>query len=183
MAARAEAVEATRHAILDALVDLSAERLFAEITLADVADRAGVSVQTVLRQFGSKVGLQEATARYMTGVIAAERRPTDGTIDGAIEALVKHYERRGDMVLMLLAQERSDPHAAEATRTGRQVHRQWVRDTLAHGAGDELLDLLVVATDLYAWKLLRRDRGLSPAETKTRIKQLVTAVLATTGKE
>ena len=43
---------------------------------------------------------------------------------------------------------------------------------------DELVDLLVVATDVYAWKLLRRDRGLSRQDTENRISSLVRAVLA-----
>jgi hypothetical protein len=43
---------------------------------------------------------------------------------------------------------------------------------------DELVDLLVVATDVYAWKLLRRDRGLSRHDCENRIAGLVRAVLA-----
>ena len=46
MTARAEAVEATRSAILEAAVKLSQERLIAQIGLDDIAARAGVSVQT-----------------------------------------------------------------------------------------------------------------------------------------
>ena len=57
MGARAQAVEETRRRILDALIALAGERPFAEITLDTVAERAGVSVQTVLRQFGSRDGL------------------------------------------------------------------------------------------------------------------------------
>jgi hypothetical protein len=35
------------------------------------------------------------------------------------------------------------------------------------------VDLLVVATDVYAWKLLRRDRGLSRNQTTERVRRLV----------
>ena len=41
-----------------------------------------------------------------------------------------------------------------------------------------LVDLLVVATDVYTWKLLRRDRRLSVARTRERMEALVRAVLA-----
>ena len=57
MGARAQAVDATRRRIMDALIALAGERPFAEVTLDAVAERAGVSVQTVLRQFGSRDGL------------------------------------------------------------------------------------------------------------------------------
>jgi hypothetical protein len=40
-----------------------------------------------------------------------------------------------------------------------------------------LLDLLVVATDVYTWKLLRRDRGLTRAATEARMLRLVEALL------
>ena len=57
MGARAQAVDATRRRIMDALIALAGERPFAEVTLDTIAERAGVSVQTVLRQFGSRDGL------------------------------------------------------------------------------------------------------------------------------
>jgi hypothetical protein len=58
-----------------------------------------------------------------------------------------------------------------------------VQDTVAPllpagGAAEEVVDLLVVATDVCAWKLLRRDRGLSAARTRARLESLVRAVLA-----
>ena len=41
-----------------------------------------------------------------------------------------------------------------------------------------MVDLLVVATDVYTWKLLRRDRRLSVRRTCERMESLVRAVLA-----
>jgi predicted acylesterase/phospholipase RssA len=43
---------------------------------------------------------------------------------------------------------------------------------------DVALDLLVVATDVYTWKLLRLDRGHSRAATERLMRTLVEAVLA-----
>ena len=40
-----------------------------------------------------------------------------------------------------------------------------------------LTDLLVVATDVYTWKLLRRDRKLSQAQVERRLLRLVAAIL------
>ena len=45
--------------------------------------------------------------------------------------------------------------------------------------GDEaLLDLLVVATDVYTWKLLRLDRGLGARATRAAMVELCEAVAA-----
>lgn len=183
MTARARAVEQTRDAVLDAVIALHAEHLASDISLADVAARAGVSVQTVLRHFGSRENLVEAALRRASADVEDERRVAPGDVEAAVRAVVEHYERRGDGVLLLLAQEGSEPFAARATGHGRAVHRRWVADSFGPlvppaPRREECLDLLVVATDVYTWKLLRRDRGLSTARTRARMEVLVRAVLA-----
>jgi hypothetical protein len=45
------------------------------------------------------------------------------------------------------------------------------------GPRDPLIDLLVVATDVYTWKLLRLDRGYSRARTEHLINRMATALL------
>lgn len=193
MRARAAAVQETRRRILQATLDLAAERLFADISLDAVATGAGVSVQTVLRQFGSRAALIEATIEYGTRLVAEERRAPAGDLDEAVRLLVEHYERRGEASLLLLAQESADAAARAAVEQGRSLHRTWVAesfapmlDGLAPAGRRESLDLLAVATDVYTWKQLRRDQGLSRALTEARITTLVAAVLgalATTGSE
>jgi AcrR family transcriptional regulator len=160
MGARAQAVDATRRRIMDALIALAGERPFAEVTLDTIAERAGVSVQTVLRQFGSRDGLF-AEAMDAAMVDAEDERRT----------------------LLMLAQEGHDDVARKATDRGKAMHRDWVREAFAPVTDDEaLLDLLVVATDVYTWKLLRIDRGHSRAVTERRLHDLVDAVL-TAGSE
>ncbi|HEX5827984.1 MAG TPA: TetR/AcrR family transcriptional regulator [Candidatus Limnocylindrales bacterium] len=183
MTARAEAVAETRERIVAAAVALHLERLASEISLADVAGRAGVSVQTVLRHFGSREGLTTAAEAWATSEIERERRSAPGDVSAALRALVEHYERRGDGVLLLLAQEPFEPFAARATGQGRTMHRRWVEEVfgplLPEGRRAEaIVDLLVVATDVYTWKLLRRDRRLSARVTSERMEALVRAVLA-----
>jgi AcrR family transcriptional regulator len=181
MGARAQAVEQTRQRILEATAELAESRRIAAISLEDVAAAAGVSVQTVLRQFGTKAGLFEATRAYVQDAVAAEREVPAGDVDTAVRVVVDHYESRGASVLLLLAQEAEDPQVRAITDRGRQLHRRWVEDVFAgQRPGDALVDLLAVATDVYTWKLLRLDRGLSRAQTEDRIKTLVRAVLATT---
>ena len=184
MRARADAVGARRTAIVHALIDLAMEKLTIDITLDDVAERAGVSTRTILRHFGDRENLLDAAVRTGTALIQAEREPAADDPRESIRKLVDHYERRGGFVLRLLAQE-DDPRIGTITANGRRVHREWVATAFgrwmpAHPTDRErCIDLLVVATDVYTWKLLRRDRRLSQAKTESRIRDLVTAVLGT----
>jgi AcrR family transcriptional regulator len=62
MGARAEAAAARGERILDAAEAAFDELPFDEITLAVIAERAGVSAQTIIRRFGGKEGLFLATS-------------------------------------------------------------------------------------------------------------------------
>jgi AcrR family transcriptional regulator len=190
MTARADAAAQTRRRIVRAAFELSHEKLSLEIVLADVAERAGVSVQTVLRHFGSRDGLFEAVAAFAREEVAEERAAPVGDIAAAVEVIFDHYEARGDMVLRLLGQEFSDERVRMVTEQGRRMHREWVGQVFAPQLGDRaeadrdaLTDLLVVATDVYTWKLLRRDRRLDRGQAQARVRHLIDAVLATVGEE
>jgi len=182
MTSRARATEETRTRILEATVDLVTERLAADISLDSVAQRSGVSVQTVLRHFGSRAGLFGAAHSHAETKVVEERRVPVGDVAAAIRVIVDHYEEYGTRVLLMLAQEDVEELMAQITASGRRLHRAWVGDTfapfLATSADPEsLTDLLVVATDVYTWKLLRRDRGLSRDRTQQRMRALVDALL------
>lgn len=182
MGARARSVEETGNRILQAMFELAQTRPVADISLDDVAERAGVSVQTVLRRFGTRAGLVEATAAYGRERVTEERRTPVGDVSAAVSVVVDHYELRGRATLLMLAQEGSDPDVAGIAERGKELHRAWVREVFAPFLSEEddpLVDLLVVATDVYTWKLLRLDRGLSRARTQNRMSTLVDAVLAT----
>lgn len=183
MRARAEAVSSTRTRILRAMLDLAVERLTVEITLDDVAARAGVSVRTVLRHFGDRDGLLDAATELAIVEFEAERETTPGDVDDAMRVIVDHYETRGDFVIRLLAQE-DDPRIGPMVAFGRLSHRTWVADAFGprlpsgDAAREESIDLLVVATDVYAWKLLRRDRGLGRDVVEDRMRRMVALILA-----
>ena len=181
MRARAAAVEDTRARIQEALFDLGTQRLFPDISLDDVARAAGVSVQTVLRHFGSRADLIEAAIDFAIDRVASERPKPVGDVDAAMAALVDHYEQLGDIAMLMLAQEKSDPQVGRLTERGRRMHREWVAEVFAApvGGDERTIDLLVVATDIYTWKLLRHDRGLTRSQTQERMTALVEAVLAT----
>jgi AcrR family transcriptional regulator len=185
MRARQQAKDSTRDAIIKAAVDaFMAERSFA-ITLPTIAERAEVTVKTVLRHFGTREAVIDAAWAQAYDEVMAERTPPPGDIDGALKVLIAHYERRGNLGLAMLADE-NDPRAVRMNNAGRLAHREWVEevftDRLPRQAAvrTRLVDVLVVATDVYAWKLLRLDRGLSADDVHDRMLLMTEALLATT---
>lgn len=184
MTTRAAAAEETRHRILRSTLALSAEKFTLEIALADVAERAGVTTKTILRHFGSREGLFDAASDFNRGEIEQERAAPVGDLPAAITVVVDHYEERGDWVMRMLSQERSDARAASVVGIGRVVHREWVATTfrpqlerVPSVEREAAVDLLVVATDVYTWKLLRRDRNLGRADTEQRMCALAQSVV------
>ncbi|GED96089.1 TetR/AcrR family transcriptional regulator [Gordonia crocea] len=188
MTARAQATDRTRVGIIDAAVRLASIRLLADISLEDVAAEAGVTVRTVLRHFGNRKGLIEAATAHARAQVDDERRVPVGDVRTAITNVVDHYERRGDGVVLMLAQESTDPQVARITDGGRDLHRDWVETTFAPylpesgAARAELVDLLIVSTDVYTWKLLRRDRGLDRSATEQRMLRLVSTLVPLTSE-
>jgi AcrR family transcriptional regulator len=185
MTNRSIAVARTQGRILQATLELATEKLTVEIVLADVAERAGVTVQTILRHFGSRDGLFDAAVEFAGAEVVAERAAPVGDVAGAVRVIVDHYEARGDWVIALLGQEASDERIRGITGPGKQLHRDWVETVFEPQLSDRaetgrpvIADLLVVATDVYTWKLLRRDRGLSRDQTEHRMRHLVDAILA-----
>ena len=178
---RADATARTRLAILGAAQSVAASKPLAAITLKDVAEHAGVTVQTVLRRFGSRDELIEAAIDHFATQVRQERSVPRGDVRAAVDNVVAHYELWGDPMLLLLGQETIDPLALRITTLGRELHDRWVTDSLAPGTPTQH-HLLVVATDLYTWKLLRRDRGLSASDTAEHMHALCRAILDGSGR-
>ena len=73
MTARAAASEATEQRIRAAAGQLFGELPYDQVSLQTVAERAEVTVQTVLRRFSSKDDLFAAASEWMTSHIRDER--------------------------------------------------------------------------------------------------------------
>ncbi len=190
MSNRSMAVARTREKILRATLELATEKLTVEIVLAEIAGRAGVTVQTILRHFGTRDRLFDSAVTFASAEIVTERAAPVGDVTEAVRVIVDHYETRGDWVVALLGQEASNERIRGITVPGKQIHRTWVETVFGpqlfdrtETAGPVITDLLSVATDVYTWKLLRRDRGLSRDQTEQRMRQLVDAILASREKE
>src|SRR3712207_4119575 len=98
MTNRSARAEATRQPIVEAAAALFLERRYGEVTLAGIAEAAGVSHQTVLNHFESKAGVVAGVVAAMEGQTLAARSDgvEPGDVAGAVHALVGDYERMGD---------------------------------------------------------------------------------------
>jgi AcrR family transcriptional regulator len=175
MELRAAATEATRERILAAAYDLFLEHWYDDVTLARIARHAGVSAQTVINHFGGKEGLfADVQDRFGGEVVSRRYSATPGDVDSVIAALMTDYEITGDAVIRLLALEEKVPSIAPTLAAGRKGHREWVE---AMFDAPDAVPELVVATDVYTWKLLRRDQGLSRNKTAAAVRRLIQGIL------
>jgi AcrR family transcriptional regulator len=184
MAARADAVAATRGRILDAAFELFSERDLDDVPLTDIAQRAATTVQTVLRHFDTKVGVMDALIERESGTVMREREQIAvGDIDAVVDYLARHYGEEGDGVLRMLAAEGRSEIAAKAVANGRDLHRRWVARTFAPRLGGldaaarrRRVELLVAATDVFTWKIMCRDGGLDDRHYRLALRELLTAI-------
>jgi hypothetical protein len=83
-----------------------------------------------------------------------------------------------------LNDERRHPGLKPVLNQGRENHRDGVKTAFAPqlarlggAARAQLLNILVVLTDVYVWKLLRRDMGLSRAAAEAAVRKMISAVI------
>lgn len=183
MSARAEAAEDTRRRVFEAAAGLLRRRLRADIKLEDVASGAGVSVQTVLRVAGSKAELFRVAFEQILTEIAEQLSDAEpGDVGAAVRTWFDHYEQFGDVVIRTLADE-TDPVVSPIVEVGRAKHRQrveqllgtlvaaWPEEERAQG-----IDALVCASDVYTWKLLRRDFGRSRTQAEASMRLMIESI-------
>ena len=181
MAGRAVAAAETGDRILDAAESIFWHRPTDQISLDAVAERAEVAVKTIIRHFGGKDGLFSAAAERGAGRIRRQRESfAHGDVGGAITTLVDHYDELGDGVLRLLAEEDRNRKLRAIADQGRAQHAQWCErvfaTALAGRRGTERrrrLAQLIAVCDVYVWKILRHDRGLSRRDTELALVQLI----------
>jgi AcrR family transcriptional regulator len=182
--ARADAAAQTATDILDATYELYWQTPIEDLTLALVAEHAGVSVQTVIRRFGSKDQLIAALTDRERERVVASREVTDpGDLHTTVKLLLGHYEHDHIATLKLLAEESRSPAIARVTEEGRRLHREWCETVFA----ELLADLpvaerrirhaqLVAICDIYTWKVLRQDMDLSVKQTERTLVEMIEAL-------
>lgn len=193
--ARAQAQARTRETLLQAASEEVERDGWTHASLESVAERAGVTKQTALRHFGSKEGLLDAAIRRMSSVVIKERAEAPvGDIPAAVASLMRYYERSGeimtrllpyrDAVVRVLGEDHGPSFVHRAVDHGHEVHEDWVRRTfapqLANLDGDTYerrLAQLVAVCDVYMWKILRRDLGLSLRSAEASLVELIERLL------
>lgn len=183
MTARAAKARANREGIIAAAIALYHERTLENFTLEDVARRAETTVQTVLRVFGSKEDLLFAALYALAESGANLKASRPGDVAAAVREIYEVYEGMGDLVIRRLAEEGRYAGLKPILDKGRDNHRNWLMEVfapqLARQNGSQraqLLNILIAATDVYVWKLLRRDRGLSRSAAETVVRRIITSV-------
>ena len=117
MELRAAAAEATRERILTAAAEAFLEGWYDDVTIAAIAERAGVSGQTVINHFGSKEELATTAYEHVSKEITLRRsEPEPGDVLGALDVLVDDYEITGDAVIRMLALEEKVPMLGATAR-------------------------------------------------------------------
>ena len=186
MTARADAAERTGERITDAMLRRFAELPYARIRLEDVAADAEVTVQTVIRRFGTKHGLLAATVEREFTRLATERAAAMGTSPQAtLHALVRYYEDHGALILKLYAEADQAPGVPELATRARSYHVSWCREAffeaLDHGlekrTRDRRLAQVVAICDATTWRILRFDGHLSPKQTEKALLELLLPLL------
>jgi AcrR family transcriptional regulator len=184
MTARADAVAATEERLLASAWEQFSARPYEDVRLAEVAEGAGVTVQTLHARFGTK---EEIFVAAWARVIAPEgerrRRARVGDVRQAVRLLYDSYEAQSDAVLRMLAAEERIPAIHDMAEAGRAWHRKWVEFTfapllgeLSGAARERRLVQLVVATDVLVWKLLRREMGLGRAAAERIVIEMISAL-------
>jgi AcrR family transcriptional regulator len=184
MTTRGEGAASTRDTIARAAAVLLMERSLEDITLTAIARAAGVSHQTVLNHFGTKEGVASAAVdEIMRGTEDLRASAVPGDLRGAVRIVVDQYEQSGDSnVRWAMSAERLGSFAPRVDQA-RAYHQEWLArvfaDSLPRGtaARRRTINALHAATDVYTWKLLRRDLGLSRRETEKTMADLVVGVL------
>ncbi len=182
---QAEVAALTEKRIIEAGLALFDEQWSDQITLEQLAQRAGVTVQTILRRFGSKERLanvvsQEAFRR------AQEQRidPPIGDLTTIVNGLMVYYEVGGERMLRGLIQEARQPHLHVIIDVARASHREWLerafkvhleqRDELDRV---RLLAQLYTLTGVYTWYQLRHETGLNQEQTAQALYEMIDKLL------
>lgn len=187
MTKRSDAAGGTRRRIAEAALALFKERDYDDVSLNEIAGAAGVSHQTVLNHCENKAGVLLAAGELFSEEIRdLEADAVPGDVMSVVRTTCDRYEVLGDANARWAAMATRAPEVAEGLARGRLGFQSWLEEmfdallpTEAEPAERQRVLLgLHAALDVYTWKLLRRDLGLSREQTETQLTDLVRGVLA-----
>ena len=187
MTRRSNAAGGTRRRIAEAALALFKERDYDDVSLIEIARAAGVSHQTVLNHCESKSGVLLAAGELFSEEIRdLEADAVPGDVTSVVRTTCVRYEALGDANARWAAMGTRAPEVAESLARGRLGFQSWLEEVLGDllpGEDDpderrRVLLGLHAALDVFTWKLLRRDLGLSQEQTEAQLTDLVLGVLA-----
>jgi AcrR family transcriptional regulator len=168
---RAQLAEATRRRIVDAIVQLHAERGAAATTAADIAARADVAAATVTRYFPSVDDMVQACGahlRMMVPLPTARMFEDAGELDARLRILVHDWYAFHDGLAPWLRRAYADAERVPAlgaalTRT-HQYHEEIVRLALApFPLPEAVVSVTIALTGASYWQSII-DTGLRSAD-------------------
>jgi AcrR family transcriptional regulator len=190
---REDSAAGTRQRILDVATEMMTAAGFHPVAIDEIAARAGTSRPTVYRHFGSKLGLFEAVAWNVLATAGIGRLDEARQLSDPVEALreflranCRMFSEMGSQLSAALDVARHEPDIAqilEVTYYGRRI------ESLQHLAGrlvdagrinpewtrDQVVDALVVLTNVETFESLNRHRSRSWHEIADRLFDLSAA--------
>lgn len=187
MSKRGGAQQSTRRRIAEAALELFKYRDYDDVSLNEIARSAGVSHQTVLNHFESKAGVLPACAEVFSEQVAAlQLDVTPGDPIAVVRVTCERYEHTGDVNARWADMAQRVPGLEPLIARGRDNFQRWLLDVFAEllpgeAEPEERRRVLVglhAALEVHTWRFLRRDLGLSQADTERQLTDLVLGVLA-----
>jgi AcrR family transcriptional regulator len=169
---RQRMADQTRREILEVARRLFAERGYVATSVTDIAEEAGVAVQTIYARLGSKRGMLVGLIDLIdeeagVGDLAAEvlSAPTPAEALRAEVRLTRAFQERcGDIIGALFAAAAAEPDLASAVAEGQRRHREGARlavQRVAELGGlrddvtpDRAAALIALSTTHEAWREL-----------------------------
>ena len=183
---RAILTDQTRRNIVESTVTLiRSSRRVSDVTLQKIAEGADVALRTVLRHFGSREGVFEAAFQQIQVAISQNRVETPPSdLQSAMSSLFLSYEKDGDLMIKALEEEHDIPLLHELLEEGRRHHRRWLErhigpllPNLSPSKREAKFRELYAASDIYLWKLLRKDLNASRKDAQQTMQNLVHSVV------
>jgi AcrR family transcriptional regulator len=157
---------ANRNRILDAALELGAERT--DVTVTDIAQRAGVSERSIYNHFPSVreliAGMYERGAEKLRPLFAYLPSPDDRFEDrvrGWVAVWARIQEEIAPIRWRALVAESEFPDLQPELGQLRSMHKAEIERMFPEIETDTARNAVVAMTDSLAWRALRRHQGLS----------------------
>jgi AcrR family transcriptional regulator len=186
---RTARAERTRRAVVDALLDITAEGVL-KPTADRIAERAGVSLRTLWTNFKDMETLYAAAGDRLVELQQAEYRPV--AVELPLRRRVAEFcAQRARMLEIVAPAARAsalrlpfsahlrDYRAAQNAKVRAEIERLFGAELARPGpARDQVLTAVLAASTWNNWSMLRDECGLSVEAARTVMARTVTALLA-----